>query len=133
MKHPHFLLLFFTLFCCSFSVLAQSPPQTGNACYYPPFGQIYQTLYATNTNDYIYNSGNGPYSFLACSRKTALQALGTCRVRIPNGQPQGGSYYNGQLFTINQIIACPLDVYTCFLLLATGAVGVLYLRKSSPF
>lgn len=104
-------LLFLLLFsiCITAVTFAQSPPKTGNACYYPSFGQIYQTVY--NGNDFVYDNGNGPYSYLQCSTKTALQASGSCRVRIPDGQPQGGNYYPGQLFTITRIIPCPIDNY----------------------
>jgi hypothetical protein len=130
MKNIHRFFIVLGFLCLSISLYAQSPPQSGKACYYPSFGLIYQTLYQTGTNDFIYNNGNGPYSYLACSNKTALGVLGTCRVRIPTGQPQGGSYYNGQLFTINQVIPCPLDGYLLYILLAGSLIGFVMIRRA---
>ncbi|WP_426330158.1 hypothetical protein [Pedobacter sp. R-06] len=107
----------------------QMPPQAGRACFYPSFGQIYQQAYLGSTTVFIYDNGNGPYSFLACSNKTVLQASGSCMVRIPDGQPQGGNTYPGQLFTINQVIPCPLDRNISFLAIVLAAFGVISIRQ----
>ncbi|TCD26395.1 hypothetical protein EZ456_13955 [Pedobacter psychrodurus] len=124
----HHKWLCLCLLCSPISVLAQNPPTAGNACYYPNFGQIYQTIYSGN--DFVYDNGNGPYTFLACSNKTALQALGTCRVRIPDGQPQGGNYYPGQLFTIIQVIPCDLDGLIYLLIFPSIAMAYAVFRKN---
>nr|WP_199158805.1 hypothetical protein [Pedobacter sp. ASV2] len=124
------LSLSFLLFFCIGStavIFAQSPPKAGSACYYPAFGQIYQTVYSGN--DFVYDNGNGPYSYLQCSNKTALQASGSCRVRIPDGQPQGGNYYPGQLFTITRVIPCPIDDYIFLLIIPAALIALISLNK----
>ncbi|WP_316803166.1 hypothetical protein [Pedobacter nototheniae] len=127
MKSSKLLLLLLFVICISTASQAQSPPKAGSACYYPSFGQIYQTVYSGT--DFVYDNGNGPYSYLQCSNKTVLQASGTCRVRIPNGQPQGGSYYPGQLFTITKVIPCGIDDYAFLLMIPAAAVAYISFNK----
>ncbi len=126
-KNKVVVILFFSILFASNPAFSTNSPHPGAACYYPPFGQIYQTFISGKS--FAYDNGHGPYSYLACSDITPLGALGSCNVVIPSGQPQAGTSWPGQKFTINQVIQCDIDSYVWALLISCGGAAGLAIKK----
>lgn len=119
-------LLFLLLTSRSFVFAGpQITPVSGQACYDPVYGNVYQTVVTGTTFDYDINY-SGLYTDLACSNKSALGAVGSCTLRS-----MGVDFPRGYLFTIITYIACPLDTNLPVLFIILAGFGFIILRRRS--